>query len=127
MPQGQPSTPLGRSATDRSSPFADQLLASLVDVPNLFALQSNVMLVLTLVLFACKAIAFVDTLVRADAVFVASGKQSKAFWLLVLGLAVALHALTWYSPIGVLNLIGTVAAFVYLADVRPAVKGLTRR
>lgn len=96
-------------------------------MPNLFALQSNVTLVLTLVLFACKAIAFIDALGRRDAAFVASGKQSKAFWLLILGLAVAVHAVTWYAPIGIINLIGTVAAFVYLADVRPALKGLTRR
>ncbi len=95
-------------------------------MPNLFAVQTNVMLVLTLVLFACKAVAFVDALVRPDTAFAATGKQSKAFWLLILGLAVALHAVTWYSPIGIINLIGTVAAFVYLADVRPAVKSLSR-
>lgn len=96
-------------------------------MPNLFAVQNNVMLLLTFVLFACKAVAFVDAVTRPEAAFAASGKQSKAFWLLILGLAVALHAVTWYSPIGIINLIGTVAAFVYLADVRPALKGLTRR
>jgi len=31
------------------------------------------------------------------------------------------------SPIGLLSLAGTVAAFVYLLDVRPAVSSYTRR
>lgn len=93
---------------------------------DLFTVQSSIMLVLTLVLFSCKALAFVDAAMRPEAVFVASGKQSKPFWLLVLGLAVVANMLIW-SPISFLNLIGTVAALVYLADVRPTVQSLTRR
>ena len=93
---------------------------------ELFQVQSTVMLALTLVLFVCKAVAFVDAVVRPEAVFVASGKQTKSFWLLILGLALVANMLLW-SPIGILNLIGTVAALVYLADVRPAVKSLTQR
>ena len=31
------------------------------------------------------------------------------------------------GPIGLLNLVFTIAAFVYLADVRPALSNLTRR
>jgi hypothetical protein len=95
-------------------------------VVELFAVRSTFMLVLSLVLFVCKAVAFVDAVARPSEVFVASGKQTKGFWLLILGLAVAAHMLMW-SPIGILNLVGTVAALVYLADVRPTVKSLTRR
>jgi hypothetical protein len=84
------------------------------------------MLGLSLVLFVCKAVAFVDALSRPEAVFVASGKQTKSFWLLILGLALVANMLRW-SPISLLNLVGTVAALVYLADVRPTVKSLTRR
>ena len=93
---------------------------------ELFQVQNTVMLALTLVLFGCKAVAFVDAVVRPDAVFVASGKQTKSFWLLILGLAVVANMLIW-SPISILNLIGTVAALVYLADVRPTVKSLSQR
>jgi hypothetical protein len=44
---------------------------------------------------------------------------------LVLGLFLVAHMLNW-RPIGILNLIGTVAAFVYLADARPALRELGR-
>lgn len=97
-----------------------------MSVIDLFAVQNNIMLLLTLVLFVCKAVAFVDAVTRPDAVFVAGGKQTKAFWLLILGLAVVANMLIW-SPLGFINLIGTVAALVYLADVRPTVRSLTRR
>lgn len=93
---------------------------------SLFEVQNNVMLLLTLALFICKAVAFVDAVVRPEAVFVAGGKQTKPFWLLILGLAVVANMLIW-SPISLLNLLGTLAALVYLADVRPTVKSLTRR
>ena len=92
---------------------------------ELFAVQSNVMLALTLILFVCKAVAFVDAVSRPQEVFVATGKQTKPFWMLILGIAVVANMLLW-SPIHIVNLIGTVAAFVYLADVRPTVKTITR-
>jgi len=94
-------------------------------VIDLFAVQNSVMLVLALVLFGFKAVAFVDAVVRPDAVYVAAGKQTKSFWLLVLGLAVVANMLIWY-PIGIINVIGVVAALVYLVDVRPALRALTR-
>jgi hypothetical protein len=94
-------------------------------VLDLFYLQNNLMLVLSLVLFVCKAVAFVDAATRPPALFVAAGKQTKPFWLLILGLALLVHMVMW-SPIGLLNIIGTVAAFVYLADARPAMKALRR-
>jgi fucose 4-O-acetylase-like acetyltransferase len=94
-------------------------------VLDLFYLQNNLMLALSLVLFVCKAVAFVDAATRPAALFVAAGKQTKPFWLLILGLATAVHMVMW-SPIGILNIIGTVAAFVYLADARPAMKALRR-
>ena len=94
---------------------------------NLLAVQNSIVLVLTLVLFGAKVAALVDSATRPDAVFVAAGKQTKPFWLLVLGLAVLVHLVSWAAPISLLNLAGTVAALVYLADVRPTVKSLTRR
>lgn len=93
---------------------------------ELFQVQNSVMLALTLILFVCKAVAFVDAVSRPEAVFVATGKQTKPFWLLILGIAVVANMLLW-SPIHIINLIGTVAAFVYLADVRPTVKSMTSR
>ncbi|CAN5495121.1 hypothetical protein BH18ACT8_BH18ACT8_03570 [soil metagenome] len=93
---------------------------------DLFSVQNGIMLALTFALFVCKAVAFVDAVMRPENAFVAGGKQTKPFWLLVLGLAVVANTLIW-SPLSFLNLIGTVAALVYLADVRPILKTLTRR
>ena len=93
---------------------------------GLFEVQNSVMLALSLILFVCKAVAFVDAVSRPAEVFEASGKQTKPFWMLILGIAVVANMLLW-SPIHIINLIGTVAALVYLTDVRPAAKSLTRR
>ena len=90
---------------------------------GLFDTMNVVELAISLVLFACKAFAFVDAATRSPALFAAADKQSKNFWLIVLGLFLVAHMLLWH-PIGILNLIGTVAAFVYLADVRPALREL---
>jgi hypothetical protein len=42
---------------------------------------------------------------------------SKGGWLVILGLTVAAHLVS-FSPLGLLNLLGTVAALVYLAQLR---------
>lgn len=93
---------------------------------DLFVVQSTVMFVITMALFAIKAFAFVDAVTRTPAVFVAAEKQTKQFWLIVLGLALVANMLFW-QPIGLLNLAGTVAALVYLADARPAMQSMTGR
>ena len=71
------------------------------------------------VLLAVKVFAFVDALIRPTQAYVAAGKLTKPAWLLILGLTVA-TALVWPSVIGILSIVGIVAAFVYLLDVRPA-------
>jgi hypothetical protein len=78
------------------------------------------------VLLVVKVFAAVDALIRKDAFYVAADKQSKAFWLLILVVFLALHVLL-PSPITILNLIGTVAALVYLADVRPTLRSMHQR
>jgi uncharacterized membrane protein len=59
--------------------------------------------------------ALADALARPDGAFVAAGKQTKAFWLLVLFIGL------------LLTLIGLIAAIVYLVDVRPAVRSSSGR
>lgn len=93
---------------------------------NPFAFENTVLLVITMVLFAVKAFAFVDALGRPAQVFPAADRQTKTFWLLILGLFLVAHMLSWH-PIGLLNLIGTIAALVYVLDVRPTVRSLTSR
>ncbi len=84
---------------------------------ELGSLQSSIALALTVVLFAVKAFAAGDCLARDANAFPATDSLSKPAWLLILGLAVAAHVV-WWNPLSLLNLVGTVAALVYLAQVR---------
>jgi hypothetical protein len=91
-----------------------------------YDIESFVEQVLWLALLGVKVFACADALMRKDAFFVAADKQNKAFWLLILAVFLALHVLV-RSPQGVLSLIGTVVAFVYLADVRPILRSMQAR
>jgi hypothetical protein len=73
-------------------------------------------LVISLATLTIKVWALVDAITRPPVAFVAAEKQTKQFWLIVLGVAVLV------TPLGFLSIIGLVAAIVYLVDVRPAVR-----
>ncbi|WP_262848086.1 DUF2516 family protein [Mumia quercus] len=88
---------------------------------DLFAVQNLVELLITLVMIAVKAFAAIDAVSRSPQAFVAADKQTKPFWLIVLGLSLVANLLIW-QPISLLNLAGIVAALVYLADARPALQ-----
>lgn len=74
-------------------------------------------LALSLALFAVKAFALIDCLVRNPASFDRAETIAKQGWVIILILAVAAHLVRW-SPFGLLNLVGTVAALVYLVQLR---------
>ena len=82
-------------------------------------------LALTLAAFVVEAWAFIDAITRPAAAFVATGKQTKKIWLLILGVAFVVGgygAAYGQSPVGILSIAAFVAAAIYLADVRPKVK-----
>jgi asparagine N-glycosylation enzyme membrane subunit Stt3 len=81
---------------------------------------------LSLVMFVAQAYAFLDATTHRPDAYVAGDKLTKKAWLIILGLGVAAHMLIW-QPISLFNLIGIVAALVYLVDVRPTLRSLTRR
>ena len=93
---------------------------------HVFSYESGVLGLLFLILVLIKGWALVDALIRPAAAFPAAEKLTKAAWLWILGLGLAAHVV-WPSPIGLLSLAGTIAAFVYLLDVRPSVASLSRR
>ena len=72
---------------------------------------------LSLVLLGMKVFALGDCIVRKSPDFVSASQISKNGWLVILGLAVAAHIVAW-SPLSLLNLLGTLAALVYLAQLR---------
>ena len=89
-------------------------------------IENRVEGVIWVLLLGVKVFALCDALVRKDAFYVAADKQNKAFWLLLLVVFLVLHILL-KDPRHILNLIGTVAAFVYLADVRPLLRSMHSR
>ena len=93
---------------------------------TVFALQSGFMMLVTIGLFVIQAWAFVDALTRRPEMFVAADKLTKPAWMIILGVALAAHLLIW-NPVSFLNLIGAVAAIVYVVDVRPALRSVTGR
>lgn len=88
-------------------------------------MQSAIMTVLTLALFVIQGWAFVDAASRRPDAFVAADKLTKPAWMIILGIALVAHMMFW-APFSLLNLVGAVAAIVYLVDVRPVVRSLTR-
>ncbi len=83
----------------------------------MFEIQSGVMIILSIALFVAKGFALVDCAARPSAQFVHIDTLPKQTWLIILVLALLAHLL-WWEPLGLLNLVGTVAALVYLAQVR---------
>jgi hypothetical protein len=81
-------------------------------------IQALLGLALSAVLFGVKVFALVDCVSRKPTDIESASQVSKNGWLVILGLSIAAHAVTWTHPIGLLNLLGTVAAFVYLAQLR---------
>jgi hypothetical protein len=95
-------------------------------VPSPYLIENSILEVLSIALLAIKVFALADAAFRRDALYVAADKQNKAFWLILLAVFLALHFLAM-SPMHIFNMIGTVAAFVYLADVRPQLQYLSKR
>ena len=93
---------------------------------HVFVFESLVMTLAFYALMAVKVWAFVDALIRPAAGYVAAEKLTKPAWLLILGLTVV-TSLLWRSPLGLFSIVGTVAAFVYILDAKPAIASITRR
>lgn len=95
---------------------------------NVFEIENLFSLAVVLILLVVKGFAFVNSLLYSGESYSAAGKLTKPAWALILGLGLALQVLLLNaSPINLITLGFTIAAFVYLADVRPALAGLRRR
>ena len=93
---------------------------------NIYAFQSTFMLVVLVVLLAIKGFAFVNALTWSAEAYDAAGKLTKQAWCAITGLGFAAQLiLISQSPIGLIHLVFTIAALVYLADVRPALAEVT--
>lgn len=86
---------------------------------SVLEIQSNLTLLLSLVLFAVKALALVDCVARPADRFRVVDTLDKNAWLVILVLALLAHVfISGWNPLGIFSLVGTVAALVYLAQLR---------
>ena len=92
----------------------------------MFWAESVFMLIVELVLLVVKIFAFVNSLMYSAEAYSAANKLTKPAWTIILGLGLVTH-LVLPGALGIINLVFTIAAFVYLADVRPALASLMRR
>ena len=93
---------------------------------HVFDAELKLMLVVELVLLAVKLFAFINSLLYSAEAYNAANKLTKPAWAIILGLGLVVQIVLG-GPLGIVNLVFTIAAFVYLADVRPALASLTRR
>jgi Protein of unknown function (DUF2516) len=94
---------------------------------NVFAFENGITLAILLVLIAVKAFAFISSLTFSGEAYNAGNKLTKPAWVGILGVGLAAQLLLMGSPLSLIHLAFTIAALVYLADVRPALAELTRR
>jgi hypothetical protein len=95
-------------------------------VLTVFQAENYFLLIVELVLVAVKIFAFVNSLMYPSEAYSAANKLTKPAWAIILGLGLVVQ-LVMGGPLGFINIAFTIAAFVYLADVRPALSSLTRR
>ncbi|MBD3916775.1 DUF2516 family protein [Nocardioides hwasunensis] len=83
------------------------------------------MLVVLVAAIAIKGFAFVNAVTYSAEAYHAAGKLTKQAWCLITGLGFAAQLILLGSPLNIISLIFTIAALVYLADVRPALREVT--
>lgn len=84
------------------------------------------MLLVELALLVVKLFAFINSLMYSAAAYDAANKLTKPAWTIILGLGLVVQ-IVMGGTLGLVGLAFTIAALVYLADVRPALASLTRR
>ncbi|WGW12535.1 DUF2516 family protein [Saxibacter everestensis] len=92
--------------------------------------QSWLFLILAFVLFAVEVFALVEALRHSKDSYVSAGKRTKTFWASIVGAATLIGFLglpfsgVSLQVLGILSIVGFVAAAVFLADVRPALRAV---
>ena len=91
------------------------------------SIQSTLTLILGLVALGCEVFALIDVLRHRPDAFVAAGKRTKTFWTIVLAVALAIGIIFVLNVLNFIGILAFVAAAVYLADVRPALRQVSGR
>ena len=91
------------------------------------SIQGFVLLLLGLGSLLLTGFAFFDALRHNANLFTAVGRLTKPMWLGILGAAFLISIVSFGYPatLGILNVLGVVAAGIYLADIRPKIKQIS--
>ncbi|MGC0331110.1 O-antigen/teichoic acid export membrane protein [Streptomyces sp. SAI-170] len=81
------------------------------------------MALLSLAFTLFSGFALVDAAVRREDAYRAADKQTKPFWLVILGLAFVVSLI--FGILSFLPIIGLIATIVYMVDVRPALRQIS--
>jgi hypothetical protein len=84
---------------------------------------ANFMWLLSMALILFSGFALVDAAIRREDAYRAADKQTKVFWLVILGLAFVVNLI--FNILSFLPIIGLIATIVYMVDVRPAVRQIS--
>lgn len=95
-------------------------------VDTLWQAQGLILLALGVAALAMELFCLVDALRYPEQAYAAAGKLTKTWWLVILGVATAVGFVTLSSVLG-FGILGVVAAGVYLAGVRPALRAVSPR
>ena len=98
---------------------------------SFWVFESWVSLLIAVAMLGIKGFAFVSAVRFPQPAYEATGKLTKQAWCAILGLGFAAQLIVVTSSssgmLFMVNLAFTIAAFVYLADVRPALASVTGR
>lgn len=85
-------------------------------------------MLLSFIVIIVEIVAFIDAAIRPAKAYEAVSKQSKGFWLIILGVAMAATLVLGggTGAFSIFGVIGLIAALVYIIDVRPAVREVGR-
>ncbi|MFI7504267.1 DUF2516 family protein [Streptomyces sp. NPDC049687] len=83
---------------------------------------NSFMALLSLALIVFSGFALIDAALRREDGYRATDKQTKPFWMIILGIAFVVNLI--FPILSFLPIIGLVATIVYMVDVRPALRAL---
>lgn len=89
--------------------------------------QWFVLIALGVLALGAELFAFVDALRAPERAYVAAGKKTKPFWLVITGLSLLVGITQFEHVLNLFGLLAFVGAVVYLVDVRPALRQVLGR
>ncbi|MDS1270243.1 DUF2516 family protein [Lipingzhangella sp. LS1_29] len=101
--------------------------AALVTIPGVTSVANILFWLIFVAVFVVSLYALVDAAKRPAEAFVATDKQTKQLWLILLGVATLVGFITVFggSRILFLTIAAGIVAGIYLLDVRPALNAIT--